>query len=136
MRCSVWKKVWERSRRHAEVKDTIARKKAGYRVFRFSSEESKNQYERFRSQTWKVVARAMIKEAKQELNNLFQNSSSVFYLLRKNEKGNEGSRRRKVLKRKRRTVEFIEKDRAKIGKEHLEKILKRTNSTRWWNLML
>ena len=58
------------------------------------------QYKRIRNQTRKIVARAMKMEANQELNNLYLNSNSVFYFLRRMKK--EG----KVLERRRRTVGF------------------------------
>ena len=67
-----------------EVKDTIARKKAAFKeLCRFPSEENKTLYKGIRNQTRKIVARAMRKEANQELNNLYHNCSSVFYFLRK-----------------------------------------------------
>ena len=70
-----------------EVKDTIARKKAAFKeLCRFPSEENKNQYKRIRNQTRKIVATAMRKEASQELNNLYHNSNSVFYFLRRMKK--------------------------------------------------
>ena len=71
-----------------EVKDTIARKKAASKdLCRFPSEQNKTQYKRIRNQTRKIVARAMRMEANQELNNLYQNSNSVFYFLRRMKKG-------------------------------------------------
>ena len=52
-------------------------------LYRFPSEENKTQYKHIRNQTIKIVARAMRMEANQELNNLHQNSNSVFYFLRR-----------------------------------------------------
>ena len=76
-----------------EVGDTIARKKAEFKeLCRLPSEENKTKYKRFRNQKRNVVARAMRKEAEQELNNLCQNSDSVFYFRRKMKK------KEKVLK--------------------------------------
>ena len=70
-----------------EVKDTIARKKAAFKeLCRFPSEETKTQYKCFRNQTRKTVARAMRMEANQELNDLYQNSNSVFYFFRRKKK--------------------------------------------------
>ena len=70
-----------------EVKDTITRKKAAFKgLCRFPSERNRTQYKRIRSQTRKIVARAMRMEANQELNNLYQNSNSVFYFLRRMKK--------------------------------------------------
>ena len=44
------------------------------------------QYKRIRNQTRKIVATAMRMEADQKLNNLYQNSSSVFYFLKRMKK--------------------------------------------------
>ena len=50
-----------------EVKDTIARKKAALKeLCRFPSKENKTYHKRIRSQTKKIVARAMRMEANQE----------------------------------------------------------------------
>ena len=59
-------------------------------------------------------------EANQELNNLYQNSNSVFYFLRRMKKEVEGGR---CLRRRDGRLGFIEEDRAKIWKEHMEKIM-------------
>ena len=70
-----------------EIKDTTTRKKAAFKeLCRFPSEQNKTQYRRKRNQTRKIVARAMRMEADQELNNLYQNSNSVFYFLRRMKK--------------------------------------------------
>ena len=70
-----------------EVKNTIARKKAAFKeLCRFPSEENTTKYKRFRNQTRKIVARATRTEANQELNDLYENSNGVFYLLRRMKK--------------------------------------------------
>ena len=62
-----------------EVKNTIARKKAAFKeLCRFTSEENKTKYKHIRSQTRKIVAKAMRTEANQEMNNFYQNSNSFF----------------------------------------------------------
>ena len=81
----------------------------------------------------KTVARAMRMKANQELNNLYQNCNSVFYFLRrmkKEEKDLEGGR---CLRERDGQLGFIEEDRAKIWKEHMEKIMNEENE---WNLMV
>ena len=117
-----------------EVKNTITRKKAAFKeLCRFPSEQNKTQYKRIRNQTRKIVARAMRMEANQELNNLYQNSNSVFYFLRrmkKEEKDMEGGR---CLRGGDGRLGFIEEDRAKIWKEHLEKIMNEENE---WDRMV
>ena len=117
-----------------EVKDTITRKKAAFKeLCRFPSEQNKTQYKRIRNQTRKIVAKAMRMEANQELNNLYQNSNSVFYFLRrmKNEgKDVEGGR---CLRGGDGRLGFIEEDRAKIWKEHMEKVMNEENE---WDRMV
>ena len=71
-----------------DVKDTITRKKTAFKeLCRFPSEENMTQYKRIRNQTRKIVAKAMRMEANPELNNLYQNSNSFFYFLRRMKKG-------------------------------------------------
>ena len=84
-----------------EVKDTAAGKKVAFKkLCRFPLEENTTTYKRLRNQTRKFVARAMRVEANEELNDLYQNSNSVFYFLRRMKKDG----RRKVLKRKQLTI--------------------------------
>ena len=54
----------------------------------------------------KIVARAKRMEANQELNELYQNFNRFFYFLRTMKKESKGCKRRKVLKRKKRTIGF------------------------------
>ena len=53
---------------------------------RFPSEQNKTHRKRIRNQTRKIVAGAMRMETNQELNNLYQNSNSVFYFLKRMKK--------------------------------------------------
>ena len=70
-----------------EVNDTLARKKAAFKELRrFPSEENKTQYKRIRNQTRKIVARDVKMDANQELNDLYQNSNSVFLSFRRMKK--------------------------------------------------
>ena len=63
-------------------------------------------------------------EANQELNDLYQNSNSVFYFLRRMKKEVEGGR---CLRGRDGRLGFIEEDRAKIWKEHMKKIMNEEN---------
>ena len=108
-----------------EVKDIIARKKAAFKEpCSFPSEENKTQYKCIRNQTRKIVARAKRMEANQELNNLYQNSNSAFYFLRRMKKDVEGGR---CLREGDGRLGFIKEDRPKIWKEHMEKIMNEEN---------
>ena len=117
-----------------EVKDTITRKKAAFKeLCRFSSEQNKTQYKRIRNQTRKIVARAMRMEANNELNNLYQNSTSVFYFLRRIKKEGKDVEGGRCLRGGDGRLGFSEEDRAKIGKEHMEKIMNEENE---WDRMV
>ena len=117
-----------------EAKDTITRKKAAFKeLCRFPSEENKTQYKRIRNQTRKIVARAMRMKANQELNNLYQNSNSVFYFLRRMKKEGKDVEGRRCLRGGDGRLGFIEEDRTKIWKKHMEKI---TNEENEWDRMV
>ena len=120
-----------------EVKDTIARKKAEFKYLcRFPSEENKTQYKPVRNQTRKIVARAMRMEANQELNNLYQNSNSVFYFPKRMKKEGKDVEAERCLPGRDGLMGFIEEDRAKIWKEHIKKIMNEENEwDTWWKLM-
>ena len=79
------------------------------------------------------MARAMKMEANQELNNLYQNSNSVFYFLRRMKKERKDVEGGKCLRGGDGRLGFIEKDREKIWKEHMEKIMNEENE---WDRMV
>ena len=117
-----------------EVKDTITRKKAAFKeLSRFPSEENKTKYKRIRNQTRKIVARAMKMEANQELNNLYQNSNSVFYFLRRMKKEGKDVEGGRCLRGGDGPLGFSKEDRAKIRKEHMKKIMNEENK---WDSMV
>ena len=111
-----------------EVKDTITTKKTTFKeLCRFPSEQNKTQYKHIRNQTRKIVARAMRMEANQKLNNLYQNSNSVFYFLRRMKKEGKDVEGGRCLRGGDGRLGFI-KDRAKIWKEPMEKIMNEENN--------
>ena len=71
-------------------------------------------------------------EANQELNNLYQNSNSFFYFLRRMKKGGKDVEGGRCLRGGDGRLGFIE-DRAKIWKEHIEKIMNEKNE---WDHMV
>ena len=116
-----------------EVKDIIAKKKAAFKeLCKFPSEENKTKYKRIRKQTRKNVARAMRMEANQKLNNLYQNSNSVFYFLRRMKKEGKDVEGEKCLRGGDGQLGFIEEDRAKIWMKHIKKIV---NEEKEWDHM-
>ena len=73
--------------RNEEVKDAIARKKPAFKeLCRLPSEKYETKYKPLRSQSRKIVTEAIRKEAKQELNDLYQDFNSVFCYLKRIEK--------------------------------------------------
>ena len=116
-----------------EIKDTITRKAAFKELCRFPSEQNKTQYKCIKNQTRKTVAKAMRIEANQELNNLYQNSNSVFYFLRRTEKEGKDVEGGRCLRGGDGRLGFIEEDKAKIWKEHMEKIMNEENK---WHRMV
>ena len=69
----------------------------------------------------------------QELNNLYQNSNSVFYFLRRMKKEGKDVEGGRCLRGGDGRLGFIEEDRAKIWKEHMEKIMNEENE---WDRMV
>ena len=117
-----------------EVKDTITRKKAAFKeMCRLPSEQNKTQYKCIKNQTRKIVARAMRMEANQELNNLYQNCNSVFYFLGRMKKEGKDMEGGRCLRGGDGRLGFIEEDRAKFWKEHMEKIMNEENE---WDCMV
>ena len=74
------------------------------------------------------MARAMRMEANQELNNLYQNSNSVFYFLRRMKKEGKDMEGGRCLRGGDGRLGF-----AKIWKEHMEKIMNEENE---WDCMV
>ena len=92
-----------------------------------STKKNKTKYKRIRNQTRKIVARAKGREAIQELNNLYQNSNSVFYFLRRMKKERKDVEGRRCLRDSDGRLGFIKENREKIWKEHMEKIMNEEN---------
>ena len=72
-------------------------------------------------------------EANQELNNLDQNSNSVFYFLRRIKKEGKDVEGGRCLRGRDGRLGFIEEDRAKIWKEHITMIMNEENE---WDYMV
>ena len=117
-----------------EEVNIIARKKTAFKeLCKLPSEENKTQHKRLRNQTRKIVARAMRMEANQKLNNLYQDYNSLFYLLRRIKKEVKDVEGRRRFRGRDGQLGFIEEDRAKILKEHVEKIINEENE--WDNIV-
>ena len=68
------------------------------------------------NQTRKVVARAMRKDAEQELNDLSQNFNSIFFFLRRMKKEGQNMEGGRCFRGRDGRLDFIEKDREKFGR--------------------
>ena len=79
------------------------------------------------------MARAMRMEANQELNNLYQNSNSVFYFLRRIKKEGKDVEGGRCLRGGDGPLGLMEEDKAKIWKEYMEKIINKENK---WDRMV
>ena len=80
--------------------------------------KNKAHYKRrpIRNQTRNIVARAMRMEANQEFNNLYHNSNSVFYFLRRMKKEGKDVEGGRCLRGENRRLGFIEEDLEKFGR--------------------
>ena len=72
-------------------------------------------------------------KANQELNDLYQNSNSVFYFPRRMKKEGKDVKGGRCLRGGDGRSGFIEEDRAKIWKEHMKKIMNEENE---WDRMV
>ena len=117
-----------------EVKNAISRKKTAFKeMCRLSTDKTKAEYKRIRNQTKKVIAAAMRKEAEEELNNLNRNPNCVFSFLKRMKKEGKDLEGGRCLRGRNGQLGFFEKDRAKIWKEHMEKIMNEENE---WDQMV
>ena len=75
-------------------------------------------------------------EANQEMNNLYQNSNSVYYFLRRMKKEGKDVEGGKCLRGSYGRLGFIEENRAKFERNTWKRSsMKRINGTTWWKLM-
>ena len=117
-----------------QVRDAIDRKKEAFKLWCTNrSMESKNNYRKARNETKKVIAKAMKQEAEEEMNVLCTKPNDVFKFvkfIRKEERDKEG---RGCMKDKDGRLVVSEKDRGKLCKEHMEKIMNVENE---WDQMV
>ena len=110
-------------------KDAIDRKKKAFKQWCTNrSAKSKNNHRKARNETKKVIAKAMKQEAEEEMNVLCTKPNDVFKFvkfMRKEGKDIEGG---SCMKDKDGKLVVSEKDRGKLWKEHMKKIM---NGIRW-----
>ena len=125
----------ERSRGHMVVErgseGSIARKKDAHKEVRKSGTEvNKARYKNMKN--WaKVVAKAMKEAAERELRGLSEDPNKVFKLLKSMKKDGKDVERGRCMRGSEGRLSFSEKDREKVWKEHLERIMNEENE---WDL--
>ena len=113
------------------MKEAIQQKKVEYKKMRKNrSEEKKAEYKNIKNRTKKVVANSMRKEAEKGLTKLNKKTNNIFTLvkfMKKDGKDIEGGR---CMRGKDKRLDFSEKDRKRIWKNHMEEIMNKENN---WN---
>ena len=117
-----------------QVKDAIDRKKKAFKLWCTSrSTENINNYRKARNETKKVIAKSKKQEAEEEINVLCTKPNDVFKFvkfMRKEGRDIEGGG---CMKDKDGKLVVSEKDRGKLWKEHMEKIMNVENE---WDQMV
>ena len=111
-----------------EVKEAVQQKKVAYEMrCKNRSVENKAKYKNIKNRTKKVVANSMKKEAEKELTKLNKQLNNIFTLvkfMKKDGKDIEGGR---YMRGKDGRLDFSEKDRKQIWKNHMEEIMNKEN---------
>ena len=111
-----------------EVKEAIARKKDALKEMRKNdTEENKARYKNMKNRAKKVVARAMRGEAEKRLSELSENPNKVFKLVKKMKKDGKDVEGGRCMRGSDGKLSFSEKDRGRVWKEHMEKIMNEEN---------
>ena len=107
-----------------QLRDAINQKKKAFKLWCINrSAENKNSYRKARNETKKAIAKAMKQEAEEEMSVLFTKPNDVFKFvnfMRKEGKDIEGGG---CMKDKDGKLIVSEKDRGKLWKEHMKKIM-------------
>ena len=110
------------------MREAIQQKKVAYKkMCKNRSEENKAKYKNIKNRTKKVVANSMRKESEKELTKLNKKTNNIFTLvtfMKKDGKDIEGGR---CMKGKNGKLDFNEKDRKRIWKNHMEEIVNKEN---------
>ena len=107
-----------------EVNDAIDRKKKAFKLWCMNrSAENKNKCRKARNETKKVIAKAMRLEAEEEMNVLCTTPNDVFKFVKFMRKEGRDTDGGGCMKDKDERLVVSEKDRGKLWKEHMEKIM-------------
>ena len=111
-----------------EVKEAIARKKEVYKeLCKDRTEENKARYKTMKNRAKKAVAKAMRKEAEQELCKLSENPNEVFKFVKSMKKDGRDVEGGRCMRGSDGRLSFSEKDRGRVWKEHMERIMNEEN---------
>ena len=111
-----------------EVKEAIADKKVAFKeLCKNRTEENKVRYVRMRNRAKRVVAKAMKEEAVQELKELDKSPNEVFKFVKSMKKDGKDVEGGRCMRGSDGRLSFSERDRGKVWKEHMEKIMNEEN---------
>ena len=116
-----------------QVKEAIDRKKKAFKTWcKNRSAENKSNYRKARNRTRKVVAKAMKQAAEDEMKVLYNKSNDVFKLVKFMRRDGKDTNGGGCMKDKDGRLVVSEKDRGKLWKDHMEKIMNVENE---WDQM-
>ena len=111
-----------------EVKGVISDKKMAYREFcKNRSDENAANYKCMKKKAKKVVAKAMRREAEEELRKLENKPTEAFKFMKTLKREGKDVRGGRCIRGKDGKLGFSEKDRGRIWKEHMEEIMNEEN---------
>ena len=112
-----------------EVRNAIGKKKEAFKPFcKTGLEEHKIFYRKMRNQTKKVIAKAMKTEAEKEMEELREKPNKIFKFVKFMKRDGKDVEGGKWIKGRDGRIGFSQKDRCKIWKEHMEKIMNEENA--------
>lgn len=111
-----------------EVKEAIANKKDAHKEMRKNrTEENKARYVRMRNRAKRAVVKAMKEETVQELKELDKSPNEVFKFVKSMKKDGKDVEGGRCMRGSDGRLSFSEKDRGRVWKEHMEKIMNEEN---------
>ena len=116
-----------------QVKEAIDRKKKAFKTWcKNRSAENKSNYRKARNRTRKVVAKAMKQAAEEEMKVLYNKSNDVFKFVKFMRRDGKDINGGGCMKDNDGRLVVSEKDRGKLWKDHMEKIMNVENE---WDQM-
>ena len=111
-----------------EEKEAIKKKKEAFKeMSKNGTEENKAKYKRLKKQAKKVVARAMKEEAEKGLGELKDNLDKVYKIVKALKKDGRDVAGGRCMRGSDGKLNFSERHRASVWKEHMEKIMNEEN---------